>query len=87
MHSVCVVVELHVTVKCIKILSVTQQCFHCKLMSPITVQIVRTSFRNKLYSPTNLHSFHTLHLSDAFKYKNVRLLMAFFRRTIWLNRL
>jgi hypothetical protein len=38
MHSVCVV-ELHVTVNNIKVLSVTQQCFYSKFMSPTTTQI------------------------------------------------
>jgi hypothetical protein len=44
MHSVCVVVELHVTVNYIKILSVAQQCFYGKFVSPTTIQIIRTSF-------------------------------------------
>ena len=34
----------------------------------------------------NLHSVHTLHINGAFKQKNVRLLVAFFRPTFWLNR-
>ena len=38
MHSVSVV-ELHVTVKCIKILSVAQQCFSGKFLSPATKKI------------------------------------------------
>jgi hypothetical protein len=43
MHSVCVV-ELHVTVKYIKILSVAQQYFCGKVMSLATMQIIRTGF-------------------------------------------
>jgi hypothetical protein len=37
-HSVCVCVELYVTVKCIKILSVAQQCFYGKIMSLTTIK-------------------------------------------------
>jgi hypothetical protein len=37
MHCACVV-ELHVTVKNIKILSVAQQCFCAKFMSPATLK-------------------------------------------------
>jgi len=36
------------------------------------------------YIPTNLHS-HTLHINSALQQKNVQLLMAFFRHTIWPN--
>jgi len=39
-----IVVELHVTLNEIKILSVAQQCFHCKSISPTTMQIIRISF-------------------------------------------
>jgi hypothetical protein len=47
--SVCVVVlfvvvELHVTIKYTRILSVTQQCFYVKFMPPATMQIICTSF-------------------------------------------
>jgi hypothetical protein len=44
-HSVCIV-ELHITVNNIKILSVAQQCFYGKFMSPTTMQSIRTSFLN-----------------------------------------
>jgi hypothetical protein len=37
MYSVCVV-ELHVTVNCIKILSVSQQCFYGGCMSPVRIK-------------------------------------------------
>jgi hypothetical protein len=37
MHSMCVV-ELHVTVKCIKILTVAQQCIYDKFMSLATMK-------------------------------------------------
>jgi hypothetical protein len=33
-----VVVELHVTVKCINIFTVAQQCFYGKSMSPATMK-------------------------------------------------
>jgi len=32
-------VELHVTVKCMKILSVAQQCFYSKFSSPATINL------------------------------------------------
>jgi hypothetical protein len=36
------------------------------------------------YIAPNLHSYHTLQVNAALKHKKVRLLMAFFRRKIWL---
>jgi len=71
MHSVCVV-ESHVTVSRIKIMSVAQQYFYCKLTSQATMQIIRTSFETN-YIPTNVHSFHTSHKSSAFKQNNAIL--------------
>jgi hypothetical protein len=38
MFSVCVV-ELHITVNCTKILSVAQQCFCGKFISPATIKL------------------------------------------------
>jgi hypothetical protein len=51
-HNIfCVgVVEMHFTVTCIKILIVAQQCSYGKFMSLTTMQIICTSFWNKLYS-------------------------------------
>jgi hypothetical protein len=37
------IVELHVTVQCIKILSAAQQRFYCKLMLRTTMEIIRDS--------------------------------------------
>ena len=40
------------------------------------------------YIPTNLNNlqpFHMLYINFALKQKNVQLLMAFFRHTIWPN--
>jgi len=67
MHSVCLVVKLHVTVNYLKILSTAQQCFYGKVMSLTTTQIIHTSFWKKLYS-INLHSSHTLHKNAALKH-------------------
>jgi hypothetical protein len=39
----------------------------------------------KNYISTNLHCFHTLHVNAALKQRNVHLLKAFFRRTVWLT--
>jgi len=39
MHSVCVAVELQVTVNYIKTPSVTQQCYYGKFISPVTMRI------------------------------------------------
>jgi hypothetical protein len=64
MHSVCLVVELHVTVNYVIILIVAQQCFYGKVMSLATTQIIHTSFQKKSYS-INLHSSHTLHINAA----------------------
>lgn len=36
------------------------------------------------YNPTNLQSFHNLHIKAAFKQKNYHLLLAFCRRKIRL---
>jgi hypothetical protein len=44
MDSMCVVVELHVTTNYIKTLSVAQQSFYGKLISPAIIQIICTSF-------------------------------------------
>jgi len=38
------------------------------------------------YIRTILHSFKMLHIKTALKEKNVRFLMAFFRRTFWINK-
>jgi hypothetical protein len=35
--------------------------------------------------PTNMHSLNTLHIQAELKQQNVRLLMAFIRRKIWLE--
>jgi hypothetical protein len=48
-------------------------------------QIICTSFKRN-YIPSNFHSLFTLHINAALKQNNICLLMAFFRRTIWLNR-
>jgi len=47
------------------------------------MQIIRTIFERN-YIPANLHSLHILHTKAALKLKTVRLLMACFRRTVWL---
>ena len=58
MHSLCIA-EVHVTVNCIKILSVAQQCFCGEFMSPATtkrkyvgeliaVKVLHTSFLNTI---------------------------------------
>jgi len=39
-----------------------------------------------LFHETNLRSLHILHRNAALKRKTVGLLMAGFRRTVWLNR-
>jgi hypothetical protein len=38
------------------------------------------------YIPTNLYSFHTLHINATLKQKKVHLSVARFICTIWLNR-
>jgi len=56
-------------------------------MKPQTMQILCTSFWNQLYSEQFARlSYVTLHIKVTVKQKNVRLLMAFFRRAIQLNR-
>jgi hypothetical protein len=84
MNSVyAVVAQLHVTANCIKIMNIAQQGFYgkchqkqCKLYVPM--------FENNV--TTNVYSFHMLHLNAALKHKNVLLLMALLRHTIWLHR-
>jgi hypothetical protein len=49
MHSLWVIVELHVTVNYIKILTVVQQCFYGKFKPPAIMQIIRNNFWKKLY--------------------------------------
>jgi hypothetical protein len=61
------VVELHGTASHIKIWSVAQQCVYCNFMSPVTVNVLRSSCKVS---------------GGALKQKNVRLLMAFLRRTV-----
>jgi hypothetical protein len=73
----CVVVELHVTVKHINILGAAQQCFYGKCMPLTTMQIILPDFER-------IALLHRLHKNAALK-MNV-LLRAFFRRAIWLNR-
>jgi hypothetical protein len=85
MHSVCVV-QLHVTVNYIKILSVAKHCFYGKFMSPATLCKLYIPVLQRNYVPNNLRSFDMLHINVALKQKNVCLLMAFFKCTIWLNR-
>ena len=50
MHSLWVVVELHVIVKYISLLIVAQQCFYGKFKLPTIMEIIRTNFWKKLYS-------------------------------------
>ena len=64
-----------------KILSVAQQSFYETLMSPVTMQIIRTNFRKKFYYYQFPH-FNTLHTNAALQ--NICLLMALFRFTVWL---
>ena len=84
MQSACVIVAWHVTVEYIKNLRFAQQCFYSKFTSPATRQIILTSIWRKNYIPTNLQSFHNLHIKAALKQKNFHLHIAFCRRTIRL---
>lgn len=70
MHSVCIV-ELHVTVNYIQILTVAQQFFCGKFMWPATVKGTTSSCKLS---------------GAALKRKKIRLLMALFKRTLRLNR-
>jgi len=54
----------------------------CRLYVPV----FERNYIPRCNSAANLHSIHTLHINDAFKQKNVRLPVAFFRPTVWLNR-
>lgn len=56
-------VELHFTVNHIKIMIVAQQCCYGKFMSVATMQIICTSFWNKLYS-----NYFTLLLHSTYKH-------------------
>jgi len=56
MHSLWVVLELHVTVNYIKMLIFVQQCFYGKSKPPTIMQIIRNNFWRKLYS--NLFAFY-----------------------------
>jgi len=58
-----VFVPLHVTVNYTKILSLPQQLRYCKFMSGTAIQIVRTSFGNKLYCNKLAHFPHVTHKS------------------------
>jgi hypothetical protein len=80
MHSV----EPLVTVNYIKTLSVAQQCFYCKFMSPAECKLHVPVFERS-HMPTNLHSFHTLHINAASKQMTAPFFMPIFRRTVWLN--
>ena len=71
MHSACVV-EPHVTVINIKILSVAQQCFYGEFMSLQQSNVLRSSCKVP---------------ETALKHENVHLFMPFFRPKIWLNKL
>jgi len=56
MCFVYVVFELNVTVSYIEILSVTQQCFHRKFISPKKKQCkLRVPVFERNFIPTNLH--------------------------------
>ena len=62
------VVELPVTASHIKILCVAQQCVYCNFISPVAINMLSSSCK----------------MSDgALKQKNVRLLLAFFRSTVF----
>jgi hypothetical protein len=71
MHSVCVVVGLHVTDNHIKILRFAQQCLYGNLChrQQWKLRVYATVFERCI--PTNLQSFHTLHMKAALKEKNV----------------
>jgi hypothetical protein len=74
------VIELHVTVT-------AQQRFMVNLCHRQQFKLYVPVFEiNYTYIPNNCHSFHTVHIKAALIQNNVYLLMAFFRRTIWLNR-
>jgi hypothetical protein len=84
---VVVVVKLYVTLKYTKILSVARRRCYSKVLSPATVLVTLTSFlKNVKVFETNRQYFRKLHIKAAVKQRNVRLLMALFRRTVWLNR-
>ena len=55
-----------------------------KIMLSATMQLYILIFEN--YIPTNLYSFHTLHINSTVKQKKVHLPMAPFSCAIWLNR-
>jgi len=42
-------------------------------------------FKVITFQPRNLHSVHTLHINAAWQQNNLRLLTAFFRRTVLQN--
>jgi len=47
------------------------------------MEVTRTCFETN-YIPTNLHSFHMLHINIAQQQNKFPMLLVFFRRTVWL---